>query len=114
MVHLNIAKDSGLVSAGVINNLAVAVAEAPSPNLEEALRLANVANELLPDHPYLRETRGQIYFKMGNLTKAIPDLEYAVRAPELKKGVYQSLSEIYKSLGQDTLSQEYANLKSKL
>ena len=40
-----------------------------------------------PNHPFLRETRGQIFFKMGQYTEAIADLEFALAgAPQLRNG----------------------------
>ena len=62
------------------NNLAVLKSEYPSsPNdLGKALELAKLAYRLNPEQAQTADTLGWIYFKTGDLQRALPLLEQAV------------------------------------
>ncbi len=61
----------------------------------------------MPDHPYFRDTRGQILVKLGRYQDAIPDLEVALQAPELAKDVHRALALAYEGLGLKDLAEAH-------
>lgn len=99
-LHLEIASKKNPNLPGILNNLAVAMSESKTADFESALKLSNAALERMPAHPYLLETRGQILVKMERYAEAIPDLEAALKAPELALKVHEALAEAYEALGQ--------------
>ncbi|MBN8600707.1 MAG: hypothetical protein J0M26_06750 [Planctomycetes bacterium] len=94
----------------LLNNLAVALSEGENENLSRALELVNMADTQLPNHPYIHETRGQIYFKQKEYSKSIPDLEFALSAAQLRLGAYDSLRKAYREIGQVELANNYEKL----
>ena len=71
-------------------------------NLDEALRLVNLALKELPNHPLVMETRGQIYTAMKRYEEAIPDLEsclLGIGAPDIQLKIHQSLAELERVVG---------------
>lgn len=111
--HLKIAQSTGVNTPGLLNNLAMALQKTDDPEkLGQALELSISANKLLADHPYLRDTRGQILLKLKRYDEAIPDLEFALRAPELAPTVHASLATAYASLGQNDLADEHRKLST--
>ncbi len=70
---LEIKKDFGPAAS----NLALILAES-GEDLDEALRLAQVARERMPNDPNAMDTLGWIYHLLGHSWKAIPELERAV------------------------------------
>ena len=84
---------------GLLNNIAHAMMTEEAPDLPAALKLANLAVSQMPQHPYLRETRGQILYRLGRYREAIVDLEIANAMPELWSTVRPSLADAYDRLG---------------
>ncbi len=85
-------------SPGTLNNLAHAMLQEKSPDLNKALQLSNKAVKAIPGHAYLRETRGQILFRMGRYREAASDLELGMYAPELREGIRPLLVRCYQEL----------------
>jgi predicted Zn-dependent protease len=110
MYHLEISAKSNPNLPGVLNNLAYLIANSDSPDLQRALRLSNAAIQSLPNHPYLRETRGQIHLKLGNYTEAIADLEMGLSAVEIRPSIRRGLKEAYTALGQDDIAKRQQEL----
>ncbi len=116
--HLDLAMQGQRQSAGenqlpgLLNNLAVALSKRDKPDLERALAFAESAVARVPDHPYIRETRGQILVALKRYVEAIPDLEFALRAPELAGPVHQSLSVAYAAMGDQQAATEHSRLAS--
>ena len=108
--HFRIAKSEGLDSPGILNNLAIEVAADEDGDLEEALSLANAALDLLPDHPYVLETRGQILLKLKRHEEAIRDLEKSllgVSDLRLQNQILPSLIEAYEAIGLNNMAERY-------
>jgi hypothetical protein len=112
-LHLEQAVKANPNLPGVLNNLAVAIAAKEGGDLEYALKLSEAAVGQMQEHPYIRETRGQILCKLKRYSDAIPDLEYALRAPELANQVHSSLAEAYEALGQKQLAEQHRELVKK-
>ncbi len=110
--HLELAAKNNPNMPGFLNNLAHAISHSETPDLERALRIANAANALVPNHPYLRETRGQIYVQLQRYTDAIADLEFALNAPELRPQVREGLAQAYQALGQTEIAKRQRELAS--
>lgn len=85
----------------VLNNLAWALANSQPPELGRALELAQDAARLRPDHPEIRETRGQILFSLGKWQAAIDDLEWSLPKvpPPSRPAIHRTLSKAYGQLG---------------
>lgn len=116
--HLEIARSTGLNMPGILNNLAMAMIDTESTEtLEKALELSTEAVREMPDHPYLRDTRGRVLVKLKRLPEAIPELEFALRSPELAAEIHKLLSQVYQDLGQADLAaghkQRYDSLVKK-
>ena len=94
----------------ILNNLAVAIAEMKGNELEKALSLVDVALTKVPNHAYFLETRGQILVKLKRWQEAIPNLEVALEAKELRPAIYPSLALAYEKIGATDLVQFYQNL----
>ena len=94
----------------ILNNLAVAIAEMKGSDLEKALSLVDVALAKSPNHAYFFETRGQILVKLKRWQEAIPNLEVALEAKELRPAIYPSLALAYEKIGATDLMQFYQNL----
>ncbi len=94
----------------ILNNLAVAVAQMKNSDLEKALSLVDTALTKLPNHAYFLETRGQILVKLNRWHEAIPDLEVALDAKELRPAIYVSLALAYEKIGATDLMKLYQNL----
>ena len=83
------------------------------PDWERAFRLSDAAVRTMPNHTYLRETRGQILVNLERYTEAIADLEYALAAKELRPQIRDSLAIAYDALGQPEIAQRQRELKAK-
>lgn len=108
--HLEIAAKSNPNLPGLLNNLAYAMTQQESPDLDRALRLADAAVRNLPNHAYLRETRGQIYLKLERYTDAIADLEFALSAIELRPRIREGLAVAYQAMGQSDIAKRQREL----
>lgn len=64
--------------APAANNLAWLIAESTDPDLGEALRLAMIAKQELPDNANIIDTLGWVHFKRGSYTLARNEFEQAV------------------------------------
>lgn len=95
---------------GILNNLAVAMARMENGNLEDALVLVNSALETAPNQPYFRDTRGQILVKMKRYKEAVPDLEAALKAPEIAREAHESLAICYKEIGLLDLANDHQRM----
>ncbi len=109
VMHLTIAKELMPHSGAILNNLAVALSSRTDVDLQQALKIANLAIEQTTNaSPHFYETRGQILFKMGEHLEAVPDLTRALKIPELAPVAHQTLAQCYAQLGQEDLSKEHA------
>ncbi|MFO0941581.1 MAG: tetratricopeptide repeat protein [Pirellulales bacterium] len=110
--ELEQASSDGNQMPGVLNNLAMAILKSQNPDLESALQMAELANQLLPNHAFLRDTRGQLLVKLKRYSDAIPDLEYALKEQELAKTAHAALAEAYRQLGNEELASRHETLSN--
>lgn len=108
--HLDIALKTNPNLPGVLNNLACAITEQENPDWERALRLSESALRSMPNHAYLRETRGQILLRLKRYPDAISDLEFALAAKELAPKIRPSLAEAYDAIGEQELAERHRQL----
>ena len=94
----------------VLNNLAWVLANSKPPQLDRALVLVNAAVNALPDHPELRETRGQILARLQRWQDALPDLETALHDLGSRGNIHGSLATIYEHLGDEDMSAKHRKL----
>ncbi|MFO1066400.1 MAG: hypothetical protein U0892_21285 [Pirellulales bacterium] len=112
--HLELAANGNAKMPGMLNNLAVALAQRDDRDLEQALKLSDAAVEILPDHPSIRETRGQILFRLKRYKEAITDLEYGLKDETLLPAVVPSLAKAYRALGVSDLAERYEAAEKRL
>jgi Flp pilus assembly protein TadD len=84
--------------ADALNYLAYTWAELGT-NLKEALSMALKANAIKPDNGYYLDTLAWIYYRMDELSKALPILEKAAGLSEENPVVMDHLGDVYLSLG---------------
>jgi len=80
------------------------------PDLTRALALVQPMVEVMPNQPDFRNTRGQIYVKLGKWAAAVDDLEYALPLVLDKSATHTALAEAYQNLGMSALAAEHARL----
>ena len=110
--HLRLAIATDAKMGVAANNLAWLLGHQKHPRLDEALRLIEIAIKALPDHPEVRETRGQILFRRGEWRKAAVDLEFALARVADPSPVHAALAQIYQKLGQPALAESHQQLAS--
>lgn len=98
-VHMEQAYRLAPDAASIANDLAWMLANAPEPDLERALKLADAAVERAPDNPHARDTRGRILLKQKRWKEALADLERALRALPDDPALHQALATAYDGLG---------------
>ena len=77
-----------------LNYLAYTYAE-QGKSMDEAKRLAQKALLLEPEDPYILDTMGWIFFKMGEVKKAIPFLEAAHQSEPKESVIAEHLGDAY-------------------
>jgi tetratricopeptide (TPR) repeat protein len=87
-----------------LNNLAFTIMDA---DLNRAVGLAERAVAARPANPQYRDTRGNIYMRMGEWTKAVSDLEVAAKGMEKKEKVYEALIECFRQLQMISEAESY-------
>ncbi|MEZ6033114.1 MAG: hypothetical protein R3C17_08490 [Planctomycetaceae bacterium] len=100
--HFELAMQHNASLPGLLNNIADAMVEADSEEIDRALTLVNQAIELIPNQPYFYDTRGKIFLKKGEPLKAVADLEKALAATELRPQVHAELAAAFQSLNNQT------------
>lgn len=108
--HLNQAARHGTQLPATLNNMAMAIYNSTDGDLDQALKLADKAVELLPEHPYLHDTRGRILLKLKRYSEAITSLEKGLPAPELRAEIYSNLATAYRQLGDTATASEMDSL----
>ena len=97
-------------AATAANNLAWLLANTDPPDLPRALELANAALAKNSANAHFRETRGQIYVKLGRWREALTDLEAALPVLAQDPGLHRSLAETYRRLGLPEMAAEHQKL----
>ncbi len=75
--------------------------------LEEALEIANLAVQQLPEAPHVLDTRGQILFQLGRYDEALIDLEKSVRLPVEAAARHEMLATIYEKQGNADMAERH-------
>ncbi len=105
--HLELAWELDPSMTVAANNLAWHLARQDPPDLEAALSLVDALAERWPDVGHFRDTRGQIYAKMGRWKEALVDLEAAL--PELVdyRPLHVTIAQVYSELGMEELAAKH-------
>ena len=88
------------------NNLAWIYSE-HGGDIEEALSLARIAKEKLPDDPGIADTLGWIYYKKGLFHTALPFLEESVGKIENNPIIHYHLGMAYSKSGEKEKAKEH-------
>jgi tetratricopeptide (TPR) repeat protein len=86
------------------NNYAWLVAQESGGDMDDALAAVNKALEISPDEFRFRETRGQIFLRLGQWKDAVEDLEYAANGMPGTPEIHLSLATAYDALGDTQLA----------
>lgn len=97
--HFERAYDLDSSLSGVANNLAWVLTHQDKPDLERALATINPIIERFPDVTNFRDTRGEIYLRLGDWSSAIADFERALPAMRDSPRIHESLATAYEQLG---------------
>ena len=112
--HLNQAFELSPRMPEALNNLAWLLAHADPPQLERAIDLVNSAVSVQPGNAEMRETRGQVLFKMGRHQEALPDMLIAVREFPDRVRVHETLASIYEAVGDSGMVERHRRRASKI
>lgn len=112
--HFQRAYDLDPSLAGVANNLAWALSHRSNPDLGRALGLISQVLERWPDEPAYRDTRGEIYLRMGRWDEALRDLEFALPSMREEARLHHSLAEVYDRLGKPSLAARHRDEAARL
>lgn len=102
--------------AVLANNLAWALSNQETPELDQALYIMNTLLEDYPNIPQFRDTRGQIFTKQQKWAEALADLEFALRSMQKNALVHASLARVYRNISprQDELADKHERLSKAL
>lgn len=104
----------------VLNNLALAVIRArssdasKSANGDRALKLANDALKVVPEHPDVLSTRGEILIAQERFEEARRDLEIALPKRQKSSNIRRLLVEVFNALGEHSIAEEHDRVLRKL
>lgn len=103
-LHLKQAQKLNSRIPAVLNNLAWVLSRRSPPQKDEAIKLLDNAIVLLPSHPEIRETRGQLLAEQEKWEDAITDLEYALNYYKDRPKIHDTLGKCYGELGDAEMS----------
>jgi tetratricopeptide (TPR) repeat protein len=110
--HFSLAYDTAAQLPYVANNMAMILTVGDKPDLSRALAIIESVLVKLPNNPSFRETRGEIYVRMGRWQEAVADLEFALPLLASKQGTHKALAEAYRGLSLRDLAAEHEKLAS--
>jgi tetratricopeptide (TPR) repeat protein len=108
--HLTLAFEQAPDLPVVANNMALLLALGHPPDLPRALAIIQPLVERFPGEPHFRETRGQIFVKLGRWKEAVKDLELALPQLRDKGATHTALAQAYQNLGMQRLQAEHERL----
>jgi len=108
--HFELAYDQDPQMPAVTNNLAMLLIHREKQDPLRALSLIQTALVKYASDPYLRDTRGQIFVKLGRWKEAVEDLEFALPKLNSRSATHAALAEAYSGLGMQDLAKEHKSL----
>lgn len=111
-------EQGSLIAAGknpaILNNLAIAVLRGKLDTPQKALLLVNEALKLLPNHPELLSTRGEINVALKLWQNAREDLELSLAARGGRPKVHRLLEQVFRGLLDDANAEAHRNMAEAL
>lgn len=98
----------------ILNNLAVAILKAPERDLRKALQCSATALDIVPDHPDLLATQGEILLIMGRTADAVSELQKSLRLDSSNSQTHMLIAEAYDRLKQKQKAEEHRELATSL
>ena len=98
----------------ILNNLAVAILKAPERDLRKALQCSVQALELVPEHPDLLATQGEILLIMGRAADAVTELQKSLREDSSNSQTHLLIAEAYERLKLKQKAEEHRELATSL
>jgi len=105
--HFDAAYASAPQAPDIANNLAAVLANGEKPDLARALAIIQPLVERFPNHPYYRDTRGQILLRLGRDREAVQDLEFSLAKLDDPRPTHKALAQAYRKLGISDLAEEH-------
>ena len=106
-IHLEQAYQLNSRLPALLSQLAWALTQAETPDLERALRLADEAVKLAPGQPAVLATRGRILARLQRWQEALTDLEAALAGSGDKRELHAALAEVYTALGDGEMAERH-------
>lgn len=78
-------------------------------DFKPALELLNRANKLQPDDPFIRDSIGWAYVKLGDIDQALPNLEAAWKIDPKQAEIAYHLGEAHHRAGREDQAKDYWN-----
>lgn len=78
-----------------------------SENLEMALKYIQEAVRLSPKDPYIRDSLGWYYFKVGKLDEALKELSFAYELEKKDSVITQHLGQVYSAMNKLSLAKDF-------
>lgn len=94
----------------ILNNLALAILRdtvAEGDKFDRALQLANQTLVILPDHPDVLSTRGEIYVAMKSWQDAVADLTESLKFRKNSAELHRLLETAYTGLPDPQMAEEH-------
>jgi len=107
-IHFKAAYTAAPGIRDLANNLASTLIEEGERDPGLASALMQPLLERYPEHPFYRDTRGQILLRQGQPKAALADLEFALSKLPDKTGTHRALADAYGRLGMTELAAEHA------
>lgn len=92
----------------ILNNFAYSLAER-GINLDKALSMVNISLEKDPENSSYLDTKGWIYFKLGEYDKAKEYIEKAIKLDAQNSTLFEHLGDIYFKLNEISKAHNYWN-----
>ncbi len=105
--HFKLAQESAPVMTVLENNLAILLTFQEKPDLPRAFGLIEQVLAADPDRAEYRDSRGQIFLRMGRFEEALADLEYALPRVGDSRMTRAGLAQVYRALGKPDRAAEF-------
>lgn len=109
-LHLEQAYQLNSRLPALLSQLAWALTQAETPDLERALRLADEAVKLAPGQPAVLATRGRILARLQRWQAALSDLEAALAGSSEQEELHAALAEVYTALGDGDMAERHKSM----
>ncbi|MCX6923515.1 MAG: hypothetical protein NT154_09950 [Verrucomicrobia bacterium] len=108
--HFALAYESAPQLPFVANNMGLILSVGDKPDLPRALVIIESVLQKTSNNPNFRETRGEIFVRLGRWQEGVRDLEFALPLLASQRATHKALAEGYSGLGLRELAAEHERL----